>query len=99
MVVEAAFTHCDGRIMKQLAQARHVSRSKESCRVVRMDAGGGEYKSGIFCRILSRARRRRERFTDADYRPRARVAGAAYYRVAVAVERRVREVGVTVDED
>ena len=99
MVVEAAFTHRDGRIMKQLAQARHVSRGKESCRVVRMDACGGEYKSGILCRILGGARRRRERFTDADYRQRARIAGAAYYRVAVAVERRVREVGVTVDED
>ena len=64
-----------------------------------MNSGGGEDETRILPRAPSRYRCRRERFTDADYRPRARDAGAAYYRVAVAVERRVREVGVTVDED
>jgi len=99
MVVEAALTHCNGRVTKQLTQTGYIPSGKESRCVVGMDAGGREYKSGIVCRVLSRAHRGRERFTDADYRPRARDAGAAYYRVAVAVERRVREVGVTVDED
>ena len=39
------------------------------------------------------------RFADADDRLRARGAGAGDYLVAVAVEGRVREVGVAVDED
>ncbi len=99
MVVEAALTYSDSGIAKQMAQARHVTLGKEPCRVVWMDAGGREYKPGMLGRVLSCARRGRERFTDADYRQRARFAGATYYRVAVAAERRVREVGVTVDED
>ena len=99
MVVEAALPYRDSGIAKQLAQARYVTLGKESCRVVWMDAGGREYKPGMLGRVLSRARRCGERFTDANYRQRARFAGAIYYRVAVAAERRVREVGVTVDED
>jgi len=64
-----------------------------------MDSGGSKHEPRIVRRILGRDRRRGERFPDADNRLRARIAGAGDYRVAVAGERRVREVGVAVDED
>jgi hypothetical protein len=99
MVIQTALTYCDSRIAKQLAQARHVALGKEPRRIVWMDTGCRENKPGMLGCVLSCACRRRERFPDADYRHRARIAGATYYRVAVAGERRVREVGVAVDED
>ena len=58
-----------------------------------------ENESGIVRRDLGGDSRRRERLPDADDRERARIAGARDYRVAVAGEGRVREVGVAVDED
>jgi hypothetical protein len=64
-----------------------------------MDSGGSKHEPRIVRGILRRDDRRSERFPDADDRPRARIAGARDYRVAVAGERRVREVGVAVDED
>ena len=64
-----------------------------------MDAGGRENESDIFRRNLARGRCRRERLTNADNGNRARLAGAEDYVVAVTAERRVREVGVAVDED
>jgi hypothetical protein len=64
-----------------------------------MDSGSRKHEPWIVCSVLSRDRRCGERFPDADDRPRARFAGARDYRVAVAGERRVREVGVAVDED
>ena len=66
---------------------------------MRMDASGREYKARILRRVFSRQRRCLHRFSDADDSRRARVAGARDYRVAVAGERRVGEVGMTVDED
>ena len=64
-----------------------------------VDAGGCEYKVRMLRRAVSGDRGCRERFPDANDRDRARGAGAIYYLAAVAGERRVREVGVTVDED
>ena len=64
-----------------------------------MNAGGRENESGIFRSNLARGLCCRERFTNADDGNRARIAGAGDYVVAVTAERRVREVGVAVDED
>ena len=64
-----------------------------------MDAGGGEYEAGILSRARRGDRRGIDRFADADDRQSARSAGASDYLAAVAGERRVREVGVAVDED
>ena len=64
-----------------------------------MDAGSSEHKAPIVVCESSGQGRRQQRLTDADDRLRARIAGAGNYLVAVAVERRVREVGVAVDED
>lgn len=64
-----------------------------------MDAGGRKDKSRMLGGDLRGDLRRRERLTDADDCNRARNAGAGDYLVAVAGERRVREVGVAVDED
>ena len=66
---------------------------------MRVDSGGGEDKAGILPRAANCYRCSRERLSDANDRDRARIAGAGDYRVAVAGERRVREVGVAVDED
>jgi len=84
---------------KQLAQFRNIAGHFECGCVMGMDSGGRKHESWIVCRVLGRDRRCGERFPDADDRPRARIAGARDYRVAVAGERRVREVGVAVDED
>jgi len=82
-----------------VAQLRDVAGRVECRCVVGMNPGGSEYESGVVRRDLGGNRRRRERFPDADDRERARTAGARDYRVAVAGEGRVREVGVAVDED
>jgi hypothetical protein len=66
---------------------------------MRMDSRGGEHKARIVGCTFSRERRCLERLADADDSRRARSAGAGDYRVAVAGEGRVREVGVAVDED
>ena len=84
---------------RQLAQLRNVARRVEIGRVVRMDARGRKDESPVPRGIPGRRCRSREGFADADDRSRARLAGAGDYRVAVAGERRVREVGVAVDED
>ena len=98
VIVEAAFSNCHGARSELLAQERDVARSAELGRVMGMNAGRGEYESrvvggkarGDFCGS--------RRLTDADHTLRPRGAGARDYRVAVAGERRVREVGVAVDE-
>ena len=63
-----------------------------------MNSGSSEHEPRICGGALGGGGCRRERFADTDDRGRARIAGATDYRVAVAGERRVREVGVTVDE-
>jgi hypothetical protein len=64
-----------------------------------MDSRRGEHETGIRGRVLSGECRCLERLAYADDGRRARIAGAGDYRVAVAGEGRVREVGVAVDED
>ena len=99
VIVESALANRDGRLSKQLAQLRNVARRVERGCVVGMDSSGRKDEPGILRRALGSHCRRRERFPDADDRQRARNAGARDYRVAVAGEGRVREVGVAVDED
>jgi hypothetical protein len=64
-----------------------------------MDARGRENKTRILGRACGRESRYLERLSDANDGRRARIGGAGDYRVAVAAEGRVREVGVAVDED
>jgi hypothetical protein len=99
MIIESALADRHSRATKQLAQFRNIARRVECGCVVGMDSGGCKHEPWIVRRVLGRDRRRGERFPDADDRPRARIVGAGDYRVAVAGERRVREVGVAVDED
>jgi hypothetical protein len=63
-----------------------------------MDSGGRKYEAWVLSGDRGGNRRCAERLSDADNRPRPGRAGARDYRVAVAGERRVREVGVAVDE-
>ncbi len=99
VIVESTLTDRDTILSDQLAQLRNVARRVEVGRVVRMDARGRKDESPVPRGIPGRRCRGREGFADADDRSRARLAGARDYRVAVAGERRVREVGVAVDED
>ena len=98
VVVEAALAHGDGGALEQLAQAGQVPLRVERSRVVRMDSGGRENQARVVRGNLRRDRSGAKRFTNADDCPRARRTGARDYRVAVAGERCVREVGVAVDE-
>ena len=99
VVVEAALPDGDGTGINALFDERDVARRVKRCRVVRVNPGRGEYESGIGFSYSHRCGSRRERLADADDPLRARRAGACDYRFAVAVEGRVREVGVAVDED
>ena len=98
MVVEPAFPDGDG-VLHQLTQSRQVPLGDKTRGVVRMDTRGRENESGIRGGDVARDLRGRERFTNANDGSGARVAGARDYVVAVTVERRVREVGVAVDEE
>jgi hypothetical protein len=99
MIVESALADRHGRAHQELAQLRHVAlRVKRGC-IMGMYSRSREDELGIVRRALGGNGRRRERLPDADDRLRARDAGAQDYRVAVAGEGRVREVGVAVDED
>ena len=99
MIVETTFADSDGAVSEQLAQLRQVALRAEAGGVVRMDSGRREKKARIILGKLAGDLRGRERFTNTDDSSRARIASAGDYVVAVAAERRVREVGVTVDED
>jgi hypothetical protein len=98
VIVESALSDRHG-LGKQLSQPGYVARCVERGGVVGMDSRGRKDVAGIVGRNLGGNCRRRQRLPDADDRPRARRAGARDYRVAVAAEGRVREVGVAVDED
>ena len=98
MVIEAALADRDGGT-QELAQPRDVAPLVESGCVVRVDSRGRENKARILSRVFGCERRRLQGLSDADDSRRARVAGACDYRVAVAGERRVCEVGMAVDED
>ena len=97
VVVEAALSDGDGAA-KKLAKSRDIARLVECSRVMGMNAGSREDEAGVFGGGCCRENRHLERLPDADDSRRARIPGAGDYRVAVAVERRVCEVGVAVDE-
>ena len=99
MVVESTLAHSDRSVPKEGAQLWYVAVRVETRSIVRVDAGRRENEAGIFRSALSRDRGGSDGLADADNRRRARDAGAGDYRVAVAGERCVREVGVAVDED
>jgi hypothetical protein len=99
MIVESALADRHGRVREELAQLRHVAQRVKRGRVMGMYSGGRKDEPGIVRRAPGGDRRRRKRLPDADDRQRARLAGARDYRVAVAGERCVREVGVAIDED
>jgi hypothetical protein len=99
MVVETAFADGDSTAVDQLAESRDVTRRVKASCVVGVYSGGREDEPRILSRACGGDRRRIERFPDTDDRQSARIAGASDYLAAVAGERRVREVGVAVDED
>lgn len=99
VVVETALANRDSASSQQLAEFRDVTTGVKRCGVVGMNSGSGEDESRIFSRARGGDRRGIDRLTDADDRQCARLAGAGDYLAAVAGERRVREVGVAVDED
>jgi hypothetical protein len=99
VVVETALANSNGAVSEVLPQSREVALGIKRGSIVRMDASRPKHESGVGGGVPRRGRRRFERFADANDGCRARRAGAGDYRVAVAGERRVREVGVAVDED
>jgi hypothetical protein len=99
VVVETTLADSDSTPGQKLPQPGDVPARIETRGVVRMDAGRSENESRVLGRARSGDRRGIDRFTDADDRQSARLAGAGDYLAAVAGERRVREVGVAVDED
>jgi hypothetical protein len=98
VIVEPALADGD-RGVKKRTKPRDVALLVERGRVVWVDSGGGEDEARMSSSDVSSELRYRERLTNADDGRRARFAGAGDYRVAVAGEGRVREVGVAVDED
>jgi hypothetical protein len=98
VVVEPTLTDSHSGV-KKLAQPRDIALLVECCRVVRVDSRRREDKARMLDGDFSRERRYLKRLSDADNSRRARIAGACDYRVAVAGERRVCEVGMAVDED
>jgi hypothetical protein len=99
VIVEAAFSNRYGAGVDMSAQERNIARRVELRGVMRVDSCRGEDVSRIVGGEARGDSRRSQRLADADYTLRARSPGARDYRVAVAGERRVREVGVAVDED
>jgi hypothetical protein len=97
VVIEATFAY-GNRFAQESAQQRKIALTIEAGGIVRMNTGGGENESRVFSGDIAGGFGRRQRFTNADNTKRARFAGARDYVVAVAGERRVREVGVAVDE-
>ena len=99
VVVEAALAHRDRTALNKAAQLWYVALERRTSRgVVRVNARGRENEARVFRGVLSGDRGGIDGLADADDRGRARIAGAGDYRVAVAGERCVREVGVAVDE-
>ena len=98
VIVEAALTHRDRAVPKKRAELRDITLGVEGRGVVRVDARRCENEARVFRGALSGDRGGDDGLADADDRRRARIAGAGDYRVAVAGERCVREVGVAVDE-
>ena len=99
VIIETALSDGDGAGIHELFDGRDVTGRVEIGRVVGMHAGGEENESGVRVSDSGGCGGGAQRFADADDALRARFAGAPDYRVAVAFEGRVREVGVAVDED
>jgi hypothetical protein len=99
VVVEATFTDGHRSVPQKPTEALEIARWLERRGVVRMYAGRREYEARVIVGDGCSGGRGLKRLANADNRDRARVAGAGNYLVAVAGERRVREVGVAVDED
>jgi hypothetical protein len=98
VVVETTLTHRDRASLEKAAELWDVALRIERRGVVRVNARCRENEARVFLGVLSRQRGGIHGLADADDRARARIAGAGDYRVAVAGERCVREVGVAVDE-
>jgi hypothetical protein len=98
VVVETALTHRDRTALNKAAQLGDVPLGVECRGVVGMNARRRENEARAFRGVLSCDRCYIDGLADAHDRDRARFAGARDYRVAVAGERCVREVGVAVDE-
>ena len=98
VVVETAFTHSDRASREKATELWDVALRVKRCCVVGVNARGRENEARVLLGVLSRHRGGTHGFADADDRGRARIASAGDYRVAVAGERCVREVGVAVDE-
>jgi len=99
VIVEAALSDRNGPRMEVMPQQWNIARAIERGRVVRVDSRRCKDESMVVGGKPGRDFRGLERLTNADDRARARGSGARDYGVAVAGERRVREVGVAVDED
>ena len=99
VVIQPAFADSDSAGTEVFPDERDVAAFIERGGVMRMDSSRAEHEPGMVRGNLARRAGGRERLPDADDRERARRAGARDYGVAVAGERRVREVGVAVDED
>lgn len=99
VIIESALADRDRGASEKLAQSGYIAVCVECSGVVRMNSGRREDIARIFGSQMSSEGRYLERLSDADDSRRARDAGAGDYRVALAGERRVREVSVAVDED
>jgi hypothetical protein len=99
VIVEPALSNSDRPGGEEFPQLGKIPGRVERRGVVRVDSRRREHESLIRFRAISGHPGCGQGLTDADDRLRARIAGAGDYRAAVAGERRVREVGVAVDED
>ena len=99
VVVEPALTDGDGSVLQESAKQRDIATGIKGNGVVRVHARRREGETWIVVRDRRSGGCRFEGLANADDRQRARIPGAGNYLVAVAGERRVREVGVAVDED
>ena len=98
VVVQTTLAQRHSASLDEPFESQDVGILVEGCGIVRMNAGGECDEARIRLRDPGRVTRLIDGCTDADYSRRARVTGALNYRVAVAGEGFVREVGVTVEE-
>ena len=98
MIVETAFANGSRAAAKRLLEEGKISRRRESCRVVRMDAGREEEEVRVIAGEIAGALGGGEGFANADESARAGGPCARNDLVAVAVECRIGEMSVAVDE-
>ena len=98
MVVEAALTHGDGAPRDELADGVGIAGLIERRGVVRVYARGREDESRMCRRECGRSLPGIDRFADAHDCPAPGITQSRHHRIAVVVERRIREVRVAVDE-